>query len=247
MDKLDLQDLILVPGHAVLKDIESKHLEDDRAWALRQFQKGEPRFFVEHIRRGALLVAQNPKSLLIFSGGRTHQGIYRSEAESCFLVATHYNWGIKDQRSRESVKSRSRLEAFARDSFENFLFGICRFQQVTKRYPRKVVVVSWAFESFRFNLHRMAVRFPKPRYRFVGVNNPADASRALQGERKTMMLFLEDFYGAGEMLNKKRVERNPFNEQHTYRNCPGLEKYFNFIENSENGQDFYRFKLPWQD
>lgn len=46
----------------------------------------------------------------------------KSEGESYYFVADHYDWwGKPDLRARAST------EDFARDSFENILFSICRY------------------------------------------------------------------------------------------------------------------------
>ena len=56
-------------------------------------------------------------------------------------------------------------EEFARDSYENLLFSICRFHEVTGRYPDKITVVGFGFKTRRFvDLHRKAVRFPEDKF-----------------------------------------------------------------------------------
>lgn len=46
----------------------------------------------------------------------------KSEGESYFFIADHFDWwGKPDLRARAST------EDFARDSFENILFSICRW------------------------------------------------------------------------------------------------------------------------
>lgn len=53
-------------------------------------------------------------------------------------------------------------EEFARDSYENLLFSLCRFHEITGRYPDKITVIGFGFKEKRFtDLHRKAVRFPK--------------------------------------------------------------------------------------
>jgi len=53
-------------------------------------------------------------------------------------------------------------EEFARDSYENFLFSLCRFYEITERYPEKITVIGFGFKERRFiDLHRKAIRFPK--------------------------------------------------------------------------------------
>jgi hypothetical protein len=50
------------------------------------------------------------------------------------------------------------MAAQARDSFENLLFSLCRFHELTGCYPTDVTVVSFEFKRWRFsNLHRQAV------------------------------------------------------------------------------------------
>lgn len=45
----------------------------------------------------------------------------------------------------ESVRSRALTEEHARDSFENLLFSVCRFRELTGRYPQNITV---SFDSF---------------------------------------------------------------------------------------------------
>jgi hypothetical protein len=55
-------------------------------------------------------------------------------------------------------------EEFARDSYENLLFSLCRFFEMTGQYPEKLTVVGFGFKEKRFtDLHRKAIRFPKER------------------------------------------------------------------------------------
>lgn len=67
----------------------------------------------------------------------------------------------------------------ARDSFENLVFSVCRFREVTGRYPVNVVVASFEFKHERFaGLHLKALRWPGQRFRFLGT--PALSEQALQ-------------------------------------------------------------------
>lgn len=55
-------------------------------------------------------------------------------------------------------------EEFARDSYENLLFSICRFHEYTGNYPRNITVVSFEFKRKRFiEFHRYALKFPSER------------------------------------------------------------------------------------
>ncbi|MDP2952159.1 MAG: hypothetical protein Q8O76_02430 [Chloroflexota bacterium] len=245
------RDLIVVATHAPFREEVQdvpEHPEGDEGWALQPCQRGEPPFYIEHIRRGAVLAAHNPAALLIFSGGQTRKEAgRRSEAAAYVRTAQFYDFWIRDTALRASVAKRAAAEDYARDSFENLLFGICRFQQVAGQYPRNLVVVGWAFKGARFDLCRAALRFPAGRFRYEGCNDPIDLKSALRGESKTLRDFIESRYGAGGDLALKREERDPFHHQHPYASCPGLSAFFEFIGDPENGQRDFPGRLPWED
>ncbi|MCI0705445.1 MAG: hypothetical protein L0241_30665 [Planctomycetia bacterium] len=244
---------MLVAGHAAFKSNVAgvpADIDSDDAWVLQPFQVGEPPFYVEHIRRGVVLAANNPVALLLFSGGRTRPDSGEwSEAKTYHEIARATEFWIPDKlkTTRDGLAARTDLENFARDSFENVLFGICRFQQLVGSYPRTVTVASWAFKSARFDLHRAAIRFPAYRFRFVGVNDPLDLSDALNGERKALHSFSGDPFGSGADLSGKRLKRNPFDQVHTYRECPGMREFFTFMADPGNSEKPYGAQLPWED
>lgn len=67
----------------------------------------------------------------------------------------------------------------ARDSFENLLFSVCRFREVTGHYPRQITVASFEFKHARFaDLHLKALQWPRQNFRFLGT--PALSEQALQ-------------------------------------------------------------------
>jgi hypothetical protein len=248
----DLQDLILVAGHAAFKKETQSvpdHPEKDDGWFLQFFQIGEPPFYIGHIRRGVVLLANNPAALLVFSGGYTRPEAGRrwSEASTYLEIAKHFDWWIPDAAAglRQTVEAHTRLEEYARDSFENVLFSVCRFRQVVGRYARNVTVVSWAFKRARFDFHRAAIRFPVCRFQFEGYNDPVTPQ--WQNEAKTLHDFIESRYGSGGTLGQKRTGRNPFRRGHDYRTCQGVSDFFDFIESPDNGQKDYTGRLPWED
>lgn len=234
----ELKNLILVAGHAVYVAESFNDPTDDDSWFLQPFQKGEPPFYVEHIHNGVELAAADPYSLLVFSGGQTRtEAGPRSEAQSYWMTAKHFLWW-----DSTNVELRATTEEFAKDSFENLLFGICRFFECTHRYPEMMTVVSWAFKERRFDLHRDAVDFPKSRFVFKGVNNPIDLVEAQKGEAKALALFKEDPYGIGESLGSKREERNPFNRMHPYEcSNPQLGELLRYC-----GTERLTGSLPWK-
>lgn len=221
--------------------------EDDPYWVLSSFQHREPPYYIEHIRHGVSLVNSLPESVLIFSGGQTHKDMGTwTEADTYYAIGKHYRWWMDEHRTGdEHLEKRIAVEQYARDSFENLLFGICRFQQITKRYPREITMVSWAFKENRFDIHREALRIPVNRFHFEGVNDPVDMQAAFTGEAATVRLFKRYRYGTGGELLSKRKKRDPFMRGHPYRRCDGMEPFFRFIDDPGNSTVEYPGIFPW--
>lgn len=236
-DWKQLENLVLVAGHAVYIGHDFLHPEHDRNWFLQSFQRGEPPFYIEHIRAGVDVAGRDASSLLVFSGGQTRREAGpRSEAQSYWNLAEHFRWW-----SPPEVSERATTEEFARDSFENLLFGICRFKECTGRYPHTIKVVSWTFKEERFGLHRDALRFPQPRFVFHGANQPEDLAGAKAGEAKAIAAFKKDPYGTGEDLGRKRADRNPFSRWHPYFvSCAEVNGILR-----HQGPELYEGELPW--
>jgi len=201
----ELSNLIVVCGHAIYVAEDFEHPEADESWCLAPFQKGEPRFYIEHIRTGVELAAADPRALLVFSGGMTRKEAGRkSEAAGYLRVAEHFGFfGHAD------VARRATIEEYARDSFENLRFSIARFRERAAKEPEQVSAVSWRFKSERFDLHREALGWPRDRFRFVGPNDPPDLERAMRGERAAIELYASGADGEAALARKRR-ERDPF-------------------------------------
>ena len=86
----------------------------------------------------------------------------RSEGQSYWNLAHHI---YRNDRTLDTILlERAISEEYARDSYENILFSLCRFFEVIGRYPEKITVIGFGFKERRFvDLHRKAVRFPKDR------------------------------------------------------------------------------------
>ena len=171
--------LVVVAGHAVLTSLDYHNLTDDSQWALQSFQRSQLSTFIAHIERGVAIAAADPTAVLLFSGGETRPSAGpRSEAQSYWMVAELSGWW---QHSSDmdtaggqrlwSVRSRTSTEEFARDSYENLLFSLCRFHELTQRYPDTVTLVGFSFKKARFvQLHAHAIRYPPSRLVYVGVD-----------------------------------------------------------------------------
>ncbi len=232
-----MKNLILVAGHAIAYRFD--RLDSDEGWYLKHFQAGEGGLYVEHVRRGVELAAADPESLLLFAGGQT-DGLAgpRSEGQGYWLVAEYFNWF-----GHPEVSERATTEEFSLDSFQNLLFGLCRFYEVTERYPEDVIAVGWRFKGERFDLHREALRFPASRFRYEGVNDPPDLERNYHFETARREMFRADPYGAGPEPAAKRTARNVFRRRHGYRtSCPDLAALLDY-----GGPAIYQGPLPWAD
>eukprot|EP00613_Pedinella_sp_CCMP2098_P072781 CAMPEP_0171919294 /NCGR_PEP_ID=MMETSP0993-20121228/17966_1 /TAXON_ID=483369 /ORGANISM="non described non described, Strain CCMP2098" /LENGTH=325 /DNA_ID=CAMNT_0012555895 /DNA_START=128 /DNA_END=1105 /DNA_ORIENTATION=- len=240
--------VIVVCGHAItvveaLDEVDSS----DLSWSLLPYQREQdlPASFVSHIERGVQIAAGDPKSLLVFSGGQTRSTAGpRSEAMSYWLVAEHFAWwgGAAQARPRAVV------EDYARDSFENLLFSLCRFKEVTGHYPTRVTVVGYAFKGFRFeSLHRVALGLQAAHFSYVGLQPPSnskfDLAKAEAGEQaNAVALFAADPYGCSDLgLVAKRMDRNPYKRAVPYGlSCPELGGLLAWC-----GPGVYDGSLPW--
>lgn len=222
--------LVMVPGHAVLRFSEFDKADiSDESWYLLSYQQqqGFPQVISSHIRIGIEMMRQDRSSVLIFSGGETRKdvGPY-SEALSYFFLAHNKRWLPESSPLNERVA----LEEYARDSFENLLFSLCRFKEVTGRYPSKLTVVGFDFKSERYrNLHRKALRFPEVNFTYIGVHAPDytplfDQRHAEEGESIALEEFSHDLYGCNvDELKEKRKKRNPFHRSIPYElSCPEM-------------------------
>ena len=239
--------LIMVAGHAVLtaSTRRSTTVTDEKSWYLEPFQHGQLATMLAHIKRGIELAAADNDSLLVFSGGETRAAAGpRSEASSYWEAAEALDW-----YGHAHVRPRAILEANARDSLENLLFAICRFREVSGSYPTRVTVVSFGFKRHRFTeLHRHALRYPRSKFSYLGLDPPNLGLDVLRGElQHSSKPFEQDPYGCAEethgpgVLRHKRASRNPFRRREGYRDsCPELQGLLAYC-----GRARYAGALPW--
>ena len=212
-----IRDLIIVPGHAAFKanvkaDTLPADIAQDELWALQSFQKGEPRFYIEHMHTGVELLQSQPQSLLVPSGGRTRlEAGEWSEAATNVAVARHYGWWSKSKNG-DRLGDRTVLDEFARDSLENLANGVLRFRQVVGRDPELITVVGWKFKQQRFDLHRQALGIDFDQFIYIGCNDPVNVRQAMIGETQTLAQFQADPYAERSPLSDKRKARNPFHQ-----------------------------------
>lgn len=221
--------LIIVPCHSIWRGGNGLG-EQASEWFLQEFQKtgNDHLCFVDHLLRGEQTLLEDAKSIMVISGGKTKEEAGQvSEAESYHkLLRCH--WDRSRNNARKALDERIFIEPYARDSFENVIFLICKFHEVCRTYPVYVTISGFQFKQERFiSLHLgRALKFDINKVKYLG-NFP---SPQLQGSerdayyqeievserRNALEPFEKDLYGIRLYLFKKRVSRNPFGETHCY-------------------------------
>jgi hypothetical protein len=129
------------------------------------------------------------------------------------------------------------------------MFAICRFREVTGRYPEKITAVSFTFKQHRFEeLHARALSWPRDQFDYIGADPPAstgfDIAKSTEGElRNAAAPFEKDPYGCHTpILQEKRKSRNPFMRTPPYGiTCPEIKDLLSYC-----GPELYpKDHLPW--
>jgi hypothetical protein len=118
--------------------------------------------------------------------GQTRPASTTTEAESYMRLALS-----ADVFRSATPFARVTTEDHALDSFQNLLFSIARFHEYTGDYPTKITVVGYEFKRARFtNLHRAALRWPKDKFHYIGVDPDSEHNvTAEQGEVSQLVLI----------------------------------------------------------
>jgi hypothetical protein len=233
---------------------------------------------VSHIETGIVLARDDPKALLMFSGGQTraHNGPDSEAARYYRLADSLLLWqttktvipqasttGSRNDESEEdghthrsnTVRARTALEEYATDSFQNILFSIARFYEITGSFPNQITMISYPFKEWRFaQLHMTALHWPASQFHFVGVDFvpiPASTKLSLTGQLQSeqeqrhveveiaVPHFEADPYGC---QSKVRYTKNPFFRTPPYAlSCPELMDLLRYCGTELIGREM----VPW--
>ncbi|KAG9000984.1 hypothetical protein FRB94_005060 [Tulasnella sp. JGI-2019a] len=246
-----LSHLIIVAGHAVFTGCSPEERLDEDHWILEDRQRGGGNIeaFFKHIEQGAKMTIADNSSLLLFSGGQTRPKTLITEAQSYHQLAilSHLLKSPGEHRAFPSSR-RVSTENFALDSFQNLLFSIARFREITGAYPERITVVGFGMKRRRFEeLHRKAIRWPEENFDYVGIDVKGDTSMAYAGENQFGFTpYSKDLYGCHDELLAKRRRRNPFQIFHPYHtSAPEMAGLFEWCPPGNRKTEVYPGWLPW--
>ena len=237
-----VEELIIVPGSAVYSARDFSAAKEETSWALGAYQlvQGEARTFLEHMEIGVKAAAKNQRSMLIFSGGKTsREAGSLSEAASYWQVARALEWFGADA----GVERRTFTEEHARDSLENLLFSMCRFFEISRRFPKKITVVGYQVKSERFSQHLQALGFPSGNFSYMGTTAVNEAEMKA-GEVRLRAAYAQDPYGCRGDLAAKRLQRDPFNVGAPYSTQVKVLSAL-WLHINTCSQRLFKDKLPW--
>ncbi|CAO3613776.1 unnamed protein product [Cunninghamella echinulata] len=260
---------IIVTGHAIYNGpLENvTQLYDESNWILEPYQHNQVPTFIEHIIKGIQLLKSNPQSILLFSGGQTRSNAGPiSEGSSYWKIAQLLlksstskfsnnmvldleleNTNEQSQELIQQLSKRMIVEEYALDSFENVLYSICRFSEMTNVYPNHISIIGFEFKRARFELlHLPSIRFKS--FKYIGIDpnsiSPEQMISAQHGELlNSYQPFEKDLYGCHSSLKQKKLDRNPFRRRSPYRTtCPTLQPLLDYCPSKNNVFDG---PLPW--
>lgn len=239
--------LVIVPCHGIWKGPKNgtKSGENQLEWYLAPFQlEGNDHLcFKQHLLDAVGLVDNH--TAIVISGGKTKKELDKSEAQSYYDLLQEIS-----QKSLESIL----LEEYARDSFENVIFLLARFHQQYHQFPKYITIIGFEFKRKRFltnHLHQ-ALGWDLNTVKYIG-NAPTPETNDRQYFQEleqseydfAVKYFEQDWYGCKDPLLKKKVSRNPFNQNHNYgQTNPQLFEFFEAVHNQLENETIKR-KLPW--
>ncbi len=220
-----IDQFVILFGHSVFKGGDPR---DENSWFLTatQLETGVVPLIMEQIAWAILYLVAHPHALLIFSGGYTRgtfqDPIFRSEADSYLEAALKANL-IPDP----ALLSRIAIEPCARNSLENFIFGLACGYEITGRRPRRIVCAGLEHKRQRILTHAKIAGFQlesecayskSPVVAYQGVNDFAEPHLAKfkAGEGRFLAMLQDEPHGMGGLAAVRYQQRNPYLRQPKY-------------------------------
>ncbi|KAK9470647.1 uncharacterized protein V1510DRAFT_422345 [Dipodascopsis tothii] len=192
--------LIILPCHSIWKGYEgfdkARPGVNPDEWTLASFQREnlDNLIFIKHIEEAVRQLNEDPEAILLFSGGQTNKSAGPiSEAQSYWFLGQAL--GLYDE---PAIRARISTEEFARDSFENTLFSIYRFKELTQVFPKRLTIVGFKFKEDRFvQQHAKHLGLQTSNVSYIGIDpelhNSQLYGKVEAGERSAYAIELEHY------------------------------------------------------
>lgn len=167
--------LVVVCGHGIWRG-GSANGYDEAEWLIESYKAGETPTFIEHIKAGIQVLADDERAVVAFSGGPTRKETPLSEARSYanLAAANNYFGLLKEEKDTSTTQNthplspiplhrRIIVEEQALDSYYNILFSLIAFWRhvnelaaststslpFSSGWPVRLTIVSHAFKKSR--------------------------------------------------------------------------------------------------
>ncbi|KAL1892670.1 hypothetical protein Sste5346_006957 [Sporothrix stenoceras] len=167
--------LVVVCGHGIWQGGPANG-HDESEWLIESYKAGETPTFIEHIKAGIQVLANDESAVVAFSGGPTRKETPLSEARSYanLAAANNYFGLLKDGDATSTTQEphplspiplhrRIIVEEQALDSYYNILFSLIAFWRHVNKiaaststplpspsaWPVRLTIVSHAFKKSR--------------------------------------------------------------------------------------------------
>ena len=188
--------------------------------------------YEQHLRESIKSLRDRRYDVLIISGGYTKRDLEKSEAQGML------DWAQDLGLNMQGIL----LEEYARDSFENVLFSICRFYQEYEQFPKSVGICSWKSKERRFRIIAHVLTLPNYSFLVIG-----DKEEVKEREAKLLDLVIDDPFHRKPSLAYMRQKRDPWNKGNPYASVERFKDMFETLDlMEEKGLTDYRLvSLPW--
>ncbi|REJ95216.1 MAG: hypothetical protein DWQ34_06725 [Planctomycetota bacterium] len=175
---------------------------------------GQEPLYEQHLRSAPKLAVQEGYDTIVVSGGRTRPQL--PEVKEGLVVHSEAEGALEFIRDDAIDLLGRRLlpESFARDSFENLLFGLLAARQACGAWPDSIGFLSFPFKMLRMVSSAIGLGVAE-RFHFHGIGGMASTEyqSVVCGEVKNLAAAvlpdLPDPLLRGSWFRQKRAERTP--------------------------------------